>query len=283
MASADELVAMGFERAQVEHAIQSCGGNADLAVEYLLNGGGCGVHESGISGSLVVGPISQYSVENGRSACTCISLAGATLFLNDPSSVTPAFLQQMVLNGVSAYQQLSPSTNNVEHVSAEEVIAQNLPAFPLQLLPDGIRQGVLSSNRQHPLGLGAMLQGCHERSPENQWTAVLITKVPETIVICLPPSSSSGQFWLIDSHPRPQLPAESAYAKSHSTIEDLVQTLQVIFPVTDLGPDIPEMMTMMYNSFDLYLLVLRENGRPHTMTMPLDWNNIRANESANVE
>ena len=254
-----QLVSMGFEEAQVKDAICICGDNADHVIEYLLSSPSSINNASSASPSdstsLIVGPISQYSVEHGRSACTCIALCGAIHFLQDPNSLSPAFLQQMVLDGVAAYQQLTYSTE-IEHMSAEEVLDQKCPVFlPLQQLPEGIKQGVLSSDETHPLGLKTMLQGCHEQSPANQWTVVLMTKVPETILICLPPSSSlSKQFWVVDSHPQHALQAENAFAKSHITLEDLIQTLQIIFPVTDLGPDVPDMTTMMYNSFDLYLL-----------------------------
>jgi hypothetical protein len=263
----NQLVAMGFELSEAQRAIEACDGNADRAVEYLLTGsGGGGLSSSdgsdaasgsvpfsasalSIPGTLISGPISQYNVEHGRSACTCIALTGATNFLNDPSSLSPEFLQHMVQDGVTAYLQICQTTN-VEHMSAEEVLAQKI--FPLKLLPDGMQQGIVSNDDDHPLGLKAMLLGCVGRSPANQWTAVVITKTPETVVVLLPPPGE--KFWLLDSHPRPQLNAGHAYAKAHSTLEELVQTLQVIFPVTDLGPDIPDMMVMMYNSFDLYLL-----------------------------
>lgn len=254
-----QLVAMGFEDVQVQEAIRICGDNADRAIEYLLSSPGSIDNASSASYSdsttLIVGPISQYSIEHGRSACTCIALCGAMNFLHDPSCLSSAFLQQMVLDGVSVYHQLAHLTK-VEHMSAEEVLAHQLPTLiPLQLHPKGIQQGVLSSDETHLLGLRTMLQGCHNRSPSDQWTVALMTKVPETIIICLPPLSSlSKQFWLIDSHPRHVLQAENAYAKSHTTLENLIQSLQIIFPVTELGPDVPDMMTMMYNSFDLYLL-----------------------------
>ena len=47
-----------------------------------------------------------------------------------------------------------------------------------------------------------------------------------------------------------------AYAKLHDNLNDLIDTIQIIFPPTALDPDIPEMMAMMYNSFDLYPLAI---------------------------
>jgi hypothetical protein len=63
---------------------------------------------------------------------------------------------------------------------------------------------------------------------------------------------------LIDSHPRAaHLGADGSYAKPHPNLVSLLQSLQAIFPPTELGPDIPEMMAMMYNSFDMYPLQMK--------------------------
>lgn len=272
----NQLVSMGFEISEAQVAIKACDGNVERAVEYLLNGpaggglsssnGRNGTSESvplsasamsSAPGTFISGPISQYNVEHGRSACTCIALTGATNFLNDPSSLSPDFLQRMVQDGVTTYRQIV-QTSNAEHMSAEEVLLQDI--FPLKLLPDGIQQGIVSNDDVHPLGLKTMLQGCVGRSSQakNQWTAVVITKTPETVVVMLPPPGEK-LFWLLDSHPRPQLHAEHAYAKAHTSLEELDETLKVIFPFADLGPDVPDMMAMMYNAFDLYLLGCGDN------------------------
>jgi hypothetical protein len=104
----------------------------------------------------------------------------------------------------------------------------------------------------------------------------------ETVLVCLPPlsskttngdtttsttssSSSSSRddnsFILIDSHPRPQqFPgATEAYARLHSSLQSLIaSSLQVLFPYTDLGSDVPELMAAMYNQFDLYRFRFRQ-------------------------
>jgi hypothetical protein len=41
---------------------------------------------------------------------------------------------------------------------------------------------------------------------------------------------------------------------AHDNMGSLVRTLLKIFPFTDLGGDVGEMMRMMYNSFDAYVL-----------------------------
>ena len=194
------------------------------------------------SSELIQTDISQYSVESGRSACTCIALTGANLYLQNPA-ISSDLLRNMVMQGVDTYQRISQSESGIDHMSAEEVLNQN--AFPLQVI-GGVRQGVLSYDSDYPLGLKALLGACQAEGAR----VVLITKTPETVVVCL------DQFALLDSHPRPPM-ASNAYAKTHGSLEDLVQTLQSIFPPTELGSDVPEMMAMMYNSFDLYPLAIQ--------------------------
>ena len=262
-----QLTAMGFPEASAREALAAANGNLETAVNILLgvvdpasvshstptaptSSSSSGTEEN--VGDTITCSISQYSVENGRSACTCIALTAATQFLKNPI-INASFLQDMIHIGVENYQTLC-SVSNVEHLSAEEVLQKDQgKLFPLRTSL-GIRQGILSNDSQHPLGLGSLLQGIRNEET-NEWIAILITKTPETVLVCLPPASvSPATYWLIDSHPRANLGIESAYAKPHNSIESLILSLERTFPCTDLGPDVPEMMAMMYNSFDLYPL-----------------------------
>eukprot|EP00525_Craspedostauros_australis_P004649 CAMPEP_0198119390 /NCGR_PEP_ID=MMETSP1442-20131203/25417_1 /TAXON_ID= /ORGANISM="Craspedostauros australis, Strain CCMP3328" /LENGTH=274 /DNA_ID=CAMNT_0043777843 /DNA_START=6 /DNA_END=830 /DNA_ORIENTATION=+ len=258
-----QLMGMGFEADHAEEALRITAGNIENAVSYLLNGGieddmqpsAANVTDavptpSSVSSSKpIVGPISQYSVEDGRSACTCIALTAATKFLTS-KCVDADFLRSMITEGVQTYNSLSTS---VEHMSAEEILSQDHP-FPLRC--DDIRQGMLSHDPEHFIGLHVQLHAV--RQEHDAWMAVLLTKTPETVLLCLPPRG--GSFWLVDSHPRAQLGCDGAYAKEHASMAELIATLQMIFPPTDLGPDIPEMMATMYNSFDLYPLSLTSSS-----------------------
>jgi hypothetical protein len=107
---------------------------------------------------------------------------------------------------------------------------------------------------------------------------ILLTKSPETVLLCLPSAdyehdttnnSNNGvekqQYWLIDSHPRPHLlpGVESSYAKPHNSFDSLLQSLRGIFPFTDLGPEIPSIMSDLYNMFDMYALEGRKRRADH--------------------
>jgi hypothetical protein len=270
------LTAMGFEVLQATEALTICGGNIEQAANYLLTGGvvsqgnnARGADHASSQIRMVHSSMSQYTVTQGKSACTCMSLVAAEKFLqhsitSDPvQAVSSELLQDIVTSGVAAYQRLQSSSagSSVEHLSAEEVLAAG--AFPALSLQGGIRQGILShDDANNPQGLLQQLTDCRSATG---WTCVLITKTPETVLVCLPPSStntagasSTEHFLLLDSHPRPQqFDAQGSYARIHDSMQGLAQSLSSIFPTTDLGPDIPEMMAIMYNSFDLYPLQLQ--------------------------
>ena len=287
-----KLVSMGFQKSSSQRAIMESGGNLEVAVNSLLSLGTvddtqCEEKQRAVPDSSVRArgrdiettiqcELSQYNVPDGRSACTCIALNAAQDFLLSVSTISSSslsssakskciiqkkfsseFLQNMILSGVSVYNQVKSSHEGLEHLSAEEVL--NTVSFPSLVLKGSIRQGVLSRNDD--LGLMSQLRACREEGDCMTWTAVIISKTPETVCVCIPPTMPKFlPYILIDSHPRPnQLHINGSYIKFHDTIEDLVNTLYLLFPCTDLGPGVSDVMAMMYNSFDLYALQLREN------------------------
>ena len=287
-----KLVSMGFQKSSSQRAIMESGGNLEVAVNSLLSLGTvddtqCEEKQRAVPDSSVRArgrdiettiqcELSQYNVPDGRSACTCIALNAAQDFLLSVSTISSSslsssakskciiqkkfsseFLQNMILSGVSVYNQVKSSHEGLEHLSAEEVL--NTVSFPSLVLKGSIRQGVLSRNDD--LGLMSQLRACREEGDCMKWTAVIISKTPETVCVCIRPTMLKFlPYILIDSHPRPnQLHINGSYMKFHDTIEDLVNTLYLLFPCTDLGPGVSDVMAMMYNSFDLYALQLREN------------------------
>ena len=275
------LTSMGFDLDVARSALQACNGDVERAIEHCLGGGGGGGSSSSTSAAAAASPCtlvrvsdsSQYTFgSEGRSACTCIALCYAKRFLQVISQaqasataadiIDESFLPEGLQDGVTLYKTMKSGgggSTSVEHMSAEEILANtNGKAELASLKLDGpVRQGVLSPDPSSPLGMHAVLSGCQS---ERRWVAVIITKSPETVAIALPPSSQqssqNGGFYLLDSHPRPQFQATSSgsYVMAHDNIESLVQTLLEIFPFTDLGSDVGEMMQMMYNSFDAYAL-----------------------------
>lgn len=270
------LSAMGFDRSAAETALTVCNGNVEAAANFLLSGGTDDpsssspfIQHQSISdeppsaGTMIVASSSQYSFDNGRSACTCMALQMAKTFLTQITAVgdalqvvRPEFMDQSLPQGVQVYESIAKNSSD-EHLSAEQALPYFLKENDMQQ-EGGIVNGLLSNDTSHPLGLSQLLR---QNQQQSRWCCIIITKTPETVLVCLPPrdtvaTGNSHNFVLLDSHPRPHLWAQAtqAYAKCHTRLEDLLHSLQAIFPVVDLGNDIPELMAAMYNSFDLYVL-----------------------------
>lgn len=316
-----QLTSMGFPEDQARNALQMTGGDVEMAVNSLLSGeviGSNSIGDGGISSSAgavsgfsdtseasVKGSTSQYTYgSDGRSACTCIALTAAegvanASAVNDNSGhaiMTTDFLDRTIQEGVVRYRSLRDAlaTSSVEHLSAEEVLMKDneraasnhnrLFDIRLSTAVGGVRQGALSRDVEHPLGMKSVLGGLINDSRMERrlrstnissvgaspMICILITKSPETVLLCLPSADTTSgpnrgaetqKYWLVDSHPRPQLlhGVETSYAMPHDTFDSLLQSLRDIFPFTDLGPDIPPMMADMYNMFDLYALEGRDN------------------------
>ena len=284
MTSTDEnislLLSMGFDSGSSQQALQICEGNVERAVECLLSGnisaGGTtansGVTNSSSQLSLVQSDVSQYSNPLGRSACTVIALTlaynciGQFNYASPESFIDSTLLTRSINDGIKLYSELRDnSSSGVEHSSVEDVLVacsgrDDIIISSLKLFPNSPRQGVLSnsSSNQH-MGLEALLTQCQMDSSES-YAAVVITKTPETVLVILPTqsaaSNSNAKFILIDSHTRPQQLAPhfptGSYALFHTSLSSLVKSLREIFPVTELGDGVPELMQMMYNSFDIY-------------------------------
>lgn len=271
------LVAMGFDAPTAKEALRVTAGNVEQAANYLLTGeGGDGrafetqpgnSSASGTSSVIITqGTKSQYSVANGKSACTCMALFAAQALLQSSDAavdVDAAFLDEMVIRGSEIYTQwITTQNTGVEHTSPEDILKAGL--FP-NLACHDIRQGMLtarsSSDDQHPLGLSQQLSAIQNDSSLSSaavaaWTCIVMTKTPETVLLCLPPkhNNSNNKYLLIDSHPRSD--AQQAHVKQHDSLQALVSSIEAVFPAIELGADVPELMAAMYNSFDLYPLTL---------------------------
>lgn len=284
------LVAMGFTEEKSKEALSASSGSLERAADILLSGCGGPIlpaetnHPSRSTDTsdtvsahsqvqttarLVHSSLSQYSDPSGKSACTSIALNLAVNFLNgEQTAVTAEYLGSSVLEGIQMYSELHAASGASEHSSVEELLAAvNLSAVhseklaPMTMLGGSPRQGLLSNARDNPMGLDVVLSQCQRDAAHvNSYVAAVITKPPETILVLLPPRGQSGlPYILVDSHPRPNLCASGSYALLNSDFDGLLESSRQVFSPTELGPDVPELMAMMYNSFDVYPFV-RENS-----------------------
>lgn len=199
--------------------------------------------------------------------------------------IDSALLTTSINEGIQLYSNLIANNNSnggAEHSSVEDLLNacstlgnndNNNIMSALKMLPNSPRQGILSSNNDHHnnmMSLEALLAQCQMDAAtvteKQAYIAVVITKPPETILVILPnndtasttttATTSTNKYILIDSHPRPQQLSPhyptGSYALFHPTLSSLVSSLKELFPVTELGDGVPELMQMMYNSFDVY-------------------------------
>jgi hypothetical protein len=266
---------MGFDLDLASAALTVARGNIESAINYLTDETARSVVEAAatshncassamlpshsstgnMSRSLIVANTSQYSFDGGQSACTCIALeiAERLLLSADPlSELSPALIDNAMRRGVEIYESIL--TSSADHMSAEDAWTH----FANLKLQGDIVQGVLSHDPSHPQGLAEILSrisgptasaSANERGKDCVF--VVLTKTPESILLCL----SRQGYLLIDSHPRPHIwpDAIHAYARRHKTLEELVASVHLVFPIVDLGSDVPDLMSVMYNSFDLYV------------------------------
>lgn len=289
---------MGFPESSARSALDWSSGNMSVALDYLLSGSvddqqqedrkkqhntpaGRPTDDAIIGRSnntheyIVHSELSQYSLPNGRSACTCIALkAASSLLLNadlrsdkQVGEISSEVLSDCILEGVQSYQAImegsSPSASIAEHMSPEEVLSKFPGTISDKIEVVSLQSGVLLSSPPSvtvPSGIyDCLANSCYRNKGVNPCSSVgvILVKPPETILILLPPlSSDGGSFILVDSHPRPPVCAGS-YVHIFPKLEELCGKLSSIFPAVDLGPDVGDMMAMMYNSFDAYVLQVK--------------------------
>ena len=262
----ETLISMGFPPALALKAMKLSGGDLDSSINMLLSGSLNDDDTNTSEGreneqSLTIQTdISQYAFSDGISACSCIALNFASEFFtradNKSSStdiVTPEFLTHCIMGGVEKYKKLGKTPS--EHKSPEQILEEIPHCFNVSFNHD-VHQGVLGSD-DTPLGLKQILNNCRIGGEVNDWVAVIITKTPETVCVCMPTgeeiSDAKYNYILLDSHPRPQIGPIGCYARFHYSLDDLLQYLKQIFPITNVE-GMSSLMTEMYNSFDAYPL-----------------------------
>jgi hypothetical protein len=271
------MISMGFDKDSARRFLMEAGGDLEIAIEKALSqgqdhstftSGPCRNQDLSHDTEIVSALISQYSLD-GRSACTCIALRAASDLLHafsktdTPSEIkrliTTECLETIITKGCNDYHCLkkrnkSNGSDDHDHMSAENVLkeAHDCGIFYRLTSICDVRQGILNHS---VIGMYQILGDCYQESRlknDSKWTAVVITKVPETICVFLPPSNvhKEHKFLLLDSHSRPSFGIQGGYVWFCDSLEALVQKISVLFPFLDMGND--NFMSQMYNAFDVY-------------------------------
>ncbi|CAM9443991.1 unnamed protein product [Pylaiella littoralis] len=262
MATLEQLTGMGFSEDAAKAALEAHGPTGG-ALDALL---GLAPHHST---QVVSASISQYDVENGKSACTCICLEASLSILgcfgNGTWAGSPDDVANMVNVGVAMYEAVAASSSlAVEHTSVADILP-TVARYGDALQPattEGTHQGLLGTDKS----IASILRDIKSaRKEKNGAVAVAITKPPETVVCFLPPENQAEsdartprQWLLFDSHPRPQQGLVGASVRSFGGEESLVEALNETFPAVDLGTN--NVMASMYNMFDCVPLSLQRSS-----------------------
>ena len=206
--------------------------------------------------------ISQYALGAvGTSACTAIALHAAHALLpllESGAPLTAASLDAAVRAGVAVAA--LGAGNHLDFPTAWALAGLD---SALEALNAGAEaQGLLTTPESlEELAAAARAAAAARGARAGAHVAVVLTKPPETVCLCLPPEGSDGgRFVLFDSHPRPGLP--NAYALECGGVGELLGRVRELFPPLppEGGGDEALMAVMMYNMFEGTFLVGRGGG-----------------------
>jgi hypothetical protein len=202
--------------------------------------------------------LSQYSLgAPGSSACTAIAIHAAAALLPLLDAGAPAAAP--TLDGVVRAGVEVAAAGGGGHLdfSAAWVLSPELVSLLLPLNVGAEAQGLLTTPGSLEELCAAARSQAREARPRSH-VAVVLTKPPETVCLCLPPEGvEDGRFLLFDSHPRPDAP--HAYAFEAASLGELLGRVRELFqPLPPEGEDEDAIMAVaMYNMFEGTFLVAK--------------------------
>ena len=81
---------------------------------------------------------------------------------------------------------------------------------------------------QHQLGVRKLLAKCRNEQPEG-WQVLLLQLKADCFTICLPPKGTKNKFWYLDFVPRGKFRVPGAYARVHSSLLQMEESLEAVF------------------------------------------------------
>jgi hypothetical protein len=156
--------------------------------------------------------------------CACIA---ASKFLSG-GVVTAEFLNEILGGGIELFRKSdSPSWDVAKVLKKYGKSSLNIEA----IIEDGEPKECMymAHDLQHVLGIRKQMALCRNQQPVG-WQ-VLILEIPnfESLCIALPPKGTKNKFWYLDFYPRSSFRVSGAYARVHSTLLQLEESLEAIF------------------------------------------------------
>ena len=201
---------------------------------------------------------SQYSFKDkyphAKSACTTISVFASIKLLQcllDKTIITCNHINQWIEEGVIAHESFFNSDTPVDHLDQTTV----LKYFKISNTYKS-KVGYLKDDKESfekiltDICLPLSEKSYFKNIQNDKYTAVIITKTPETIFVIIPPDNSS--FIFFDSHVAED--STDYTVESFSTFHELIDRLKRKFPFNkELYDSIPQ-SKMNYNvEFDFFI------------------------------
>lgn len=263
----DMLIEMGFSATAISEALDATEGDVAAAIELLLARKAAD-DESSVQTTCL--ELSQYSFSDvDTSACTSIACtavvsilgtinshapstssdsASAVAQLNSDIVHKPEYLTSILQEGINRHRILS-RTNS--HSGADDFFAVHKD------LGSRVRRiGSFQSSLTQGRCFHKMIDDVYKMPSidQHKYVGLVITKPPETIAVFLPPTVGAFEpkFILFDSHSRPERGLFGSYVQSSSSKEDIVSSLQTLFPSASVAPGKSlSLMEEMYFSFEV--------------------------------
>jgi hypothetical protein len=159
--------------------------------------------------------------------CTCMA---ASKFLNG-GVMTSEGLNDMMQGGTELYRKTS---GNSEY-SIEKVLKKfgksNLKIEAVVKGEEEPKNGVfMEHDLKHNTGLRTLMAQCRMEQ-ETGWGVILLETQTDSFCLTLAPKGSKNKFWLFDFTPRPMFRVPGAYARVHSSLLSLEESLESILKI----------------------------------------------------
>ena len=172
--------------------------------------------------------------------CACVA---AARFLTG-GVVTSAFLNSILGGGVELYRK--GDEDGSPNLNVSEVL-DRYGRSHLGIVSGNEPKGgfYVDNDLKHETGIRRLLTDCRNEQREG-WSVIIMELEMDSFLICLPPKGSKNKFWYIDFSPRTQFRVPGAYARVHSTLLQMQESIESIFHtlIKNRGTDI--------ESFTLY-------------------------------
>mmetsp|Transcript_91458 Transcript_91458/g.136926 ORF Transcript_91458/g.136926 Transcript_91458/m.136926 type:complete len:393 (+) Transcript_91458:26-1204(+) len=157
--------------------------------------------------------------------CACVA---AARFLTG-GVVTSSFLNSILGGGVELFRK---GDGDQTMTVAKVMEKYGKTHLGIEALMDGVtepKNGIfVDHDLKNEAGVRKLLTDCRNEQREG-WLVIIMELEFDSFLICLPPKGSKNKFWYIDFSPRAQFRVPGAYARVHSNLLQMQESLESIF------------------------------------------------------